>query len=89
MSDVRRFMIATMVMNQGLLGAHYLKGARGGIPGEGPSVGREVFLKQDSKWDTLRVNTGTNTLQNCYGRWKTVHGFLFQVGSWMSWRARG
>lgn len=81
MSDVRRFMIATMAMNQGLLGAHYLRGARGGIPGEGPSVGREVLLKQDSRWDTLRVNIGANSLQNCYGRWKTVHGFLFQVGS--------
>lgn len=74
-------MIATLAMGQGLMGAHYLKGARGGIPGEGPAVGREVRLKEDSKWDTLRVHTGTNSLQNCYGRWKTVNGFLFQVGS--------
>ncbi len=81
MSDTRRFMLATLAMGQGLMGAHYLKGARGGIPGEGPAVGREVKLKQDARWDTLRIHTGTNSLQNCYGRWKTVNGFLFQVGS--------
>jgi hypothetical protein len=81
MSDTRRFMIASLAMGQGLMGAHYLRGARGGIPGEGPAVGREVLLKQDSRWDYLRVHTGTNSLQNCYGRWKTANGFLYQVGS--------
>jgi hypothetical protein len=81
MSDTRRFMLATLAMGQGLIGAHYLRGARGGIPGEGPAVGREVLLREDSKWDTLRVHTGKNSIQTCYGRWKTVNGFLYQVGS--------
>ena len=57
MSDTRRFMIASLAMGQSLLSAHYLRGARGAIPGEGPSVGREVNLKKDSRWDTLRVHT--------------------------------
>ena len=34
MSDARRFMLATLAMGQGL----------SGIPGEGPSVGREVKI---------------------------------------------
>ncbi|HYP06171.1 MAG TPA: hypothetical protein VER03_08025 [Bryobacteraceae bacterium] len=81
MSDTRRFIIATLARGQGLMGAHYLKGARGGIPGEGPAVGRTVKLTEISKWETLSVHAGSNTLQNCFGRWQTTNRFLFQVGS--------
>ena len=81
MSDTRRFMLASLAMGQGLMGGHYLKGARGGIPGEGPAVEREVKLNEDPAWDTLRVHAASNSLQTCFGRWSTVDGFLFQVGS--------
>ena len=81
MSDARRFMLASLAMGQGLLGAHYLSGARGGIPGEGASVEREVKLNEDPNLNTLRVHTASNSLQTCFGRWKTVDGFLFQVES--------
>jgi hypothetical protein len=80
-ADTKRFQIANLAMSQVMSGAHYLKGARGGIPGGAAAVGRTVKLKEDPEWNTLRVHTGSNSLQTCFGRWKTVKGFLFQVGS--------
>lgn len=81
MSAVTRFRIANFAMTQYMAGGHYLKGARGAIPGGGPVLGREVFLKEDADWDTLRVHTAANSLQTCYGRWSKAGGYLFQVGS--------
>ena len=81
MSAVKRFYIANLAMGQAMIGGHYLKGARGAFPGAGAVVGRSVDLKEDSVWDTLRVHTGANSLQTCYGRWSKAGGYLFQVGS--------
>jgi hypothetical protein len=81
MSDWKRFHIASLAMAQAVAGGHYLKGARGGIPG-GPSVlGRSVSLKQEPSWSKLRVHTGMNSLQTCYGRWAALSGYLFKPGS--------
>lgn len=81
MSDAKRFQIANLAMTQVTSFGHYLKGARGGIPG-GPAVlGRSVSLKHDPSWPGLRVNTAVNTLQTCYGRWSVRGGYLFALGT--------
>ena len=74
MSETKRTMIATIAMLQ--YGAHYLKGARGGIPGGPKVLDRLVELVHDPKYDTLRINTARNSMQTCYGRWDRCGGSL-------------
>jgi hypothetical protein len=62
------------------LNAHYLPGARGGVPGYGPALDRSVNLLKDPKWASLSICGASNSLGYCYGRWAALgsKGYLFQ-----------
>src|SRR5688572_13479915 len=63
--------------------AHYLPGARGGVPGQGPALTRSVQLLKDPKSASLSVCGSSNSIAHCYGRWAALgsKGYLFQPNS--------
>ena len=67
----------------GQLNGHYLRGARGGLPG-GPAVlERTVHALNRPEWDHLAVSGAYNSCGRCYGRWARfgASGYLFQPDS--------
>lgn len=77
-ADEGRYLIAQHAQSQ--LAAHYLPGARGGIPG-GPAVlGRSVKLEYNRSWSKLQIHAGSNTLGPCWGKYKRT-GHLVQPDS--------
>ena len=65
------------------LNAHYLPGARGGVPGGPAQLGRTVDNCNSKQWSSLAICAASNSLGTCYGRWAGLNGrgYLFQPNS--------
>jgi hypothetical protein len=86
-ADTIRLMIVATAAQQAALGAHYINGADGGIPGMnkvgevggGLSVSRKIYLLEDHTWEKLAVHAAMYGGSVCKGRYLAVGGKKFLV----------
>jgi len=80
-------MIVATAANEAALGAHYINGADGGIPGKntvgeaggGISESRKIVLLENHTWEDLAVHAAMYGKSVCKGRYDSVGGKKFQV----------
>jgi hypothetical protein len=82
-----RLLIVATAANEAALGAHYINGADGGIPGMntageaggGLSAKRKILLLEDHTWENLAVHAAMYGNSVCKGRYEAVGGKRFQA----------
>ncbi|MER2557758.1 MAG: hypothetical protein ABTQ93_09815 [Candidatus Competibacter denitrificans] len=83
-AHIRALIVATAAQ-EAALGAHYINGADGGIPGKnaageaggGLSASRKIFLLEDHTWENLAVHAAMYGKSVCKGRYEAVGGKKF------------
>jgi hypothetical protein len=87
--DSRRAMVVATAAQQAALGAHYINGSDGGIPGMnaageaggGLSASRKIYLLEDYSWEKLAVHAAIYGGRMCQGRYSAVGGRKFMPGT--------